>query len=122
MKQQTLRWVKSLLPATIIALSLGATAPAITLDEYVMPTSNSSPFQIIVGPHRTLWFTEFAAGKIGRITTGGAITEFSLPNPGDSPSPLIPGKDANLWHAVAGRTIGKRSTRAVVTECPLPVG
>src|SRR5574341_1269145 len=124
MKQQTLRWVKSLLPATIIALSLGATAPAITLDEYVIPTSNSSPFQIIVGPDRNLWFTEFAAGKIGRITTGGAITEFSLSTPFSNAGWIAAGPDGHVWFTVDHpdriHRIGRITPGGTITEFDLP--
>ena len=35
------------------------------------PTPNAQPFMIITVPDGTLWFTEYNAGKIGRITTAG---------------------------------------------------
>ena len=40
------------------------------------------PWTIITGPDGALWFTENTGSKIGRITTGGAITEFSFPTVG----------------------------------------
>jgi virginiamycin B lyase len=48
--------------------------------KYPIPTSNSQPNRIVVGPDKALWFTEeaSAASKIGRVTTQGAFTEFQL--------------------------------------------
>ena len=40
---------------------------------------NSLPDGITTGPDGNLWFTEFAASKIGRITPTGTITEFPIP-------------------------------------------
>src|SRR5689334_23740785 len=50
--------------------------PAIT--EFAVPTAKSQPMGITPGPDGALWFTEGAEHKVGRISTGGAITEFSL--------------------------------------------
>ena len=51
----------------------------VTFTEYPVPTPNSVPTEITSGPDGNLWFTERNAGKIGRITTAGVITEFSPP-------------------------------------------
>ena len=45
------------------------------------PHQSAMPWGITPGPDGNLWFTENGAGKIGRITTGGVITEFSLGSP-----------------------------------------
>ena len=37
---------------------------------------NADPFGITAGPDGNLWFTE-SAGRIGRITPSGVVTEFS---------------------------------------------
>ena len=34
---------------------------------------------ITVGPDGNLWFTEYDGNKIGKITTGGTITEYAIP-------------------------------------------
>src|ERR1700687_3194584 len=44
-----------------------------TITEFPIPTAHSSPTEITAGPDGNLWFTE-SIGKIGRITTSGAIT------------------------------------------------
>ena len=45
---------------------------------------------ITTGPDGNLWFTEFGAGKIGRITPSGSITEFPIPTAG---SGIVPTYD-----------------------------
>src|SRR5258708_26739215 len=54
-------------------------AMAVTFTEFPVPTVDGGPWSITTGPDGALWFTESFANKIGRITTAGVITEFSLP-------------------------------------------
>jgi hypothetical protein len=46
--------------------SAGASPPRI--EEYVLPTSGSSPLGITVGPDRALWFVEYGGNNVGRMT------------------------------------------------------
>jgi virginiamycin B lyase len=50
------------------------TAGAVTT--FAVPTPTADPDGIALGPDGALWFTEAGAGKIGRITTSGQISEF----------------------------------------------
>jgi virginiamycin B lyase len=77
-----------------------------------------------------LWFSEFNASKIGRITTEGAITEFDLPRPNSGPGDITAGADGNLWfvelsgrmdgRAVDGNRVVRITTAGKVTEFPIP--
>ena len=62
------------------------------------PGVTGSPDRITAGPDGNLWFTEpFPFDRrIGRITPGGVITEFQLPN-GSQPRDIVTGPDGNLW-------------------------
>ena len=46
-----------------------------------LPTPFSGPRALAAGPDGNIWFSEFHASKIGRITMAGAITEFPLAAP-----------------------------------------
>jgi len=46
---------------------------------YPLPTVNGGASGIVSGSDGALWFGESNANKIGRITTAGVVTEFSLP-------------------------------------------
>jgi hypothetical protein len=48
-----------------------------SVTEFPVPTPDSNLYGITRGRDGNLWFTEALAGKIGRITPGGVITEFS---------------------------------------------
>ena len=89
--------------------------------EYPLPNANSFPTQITTGPDGALWFTEtFAPGRIGRITTSGSITEFSLPT-GSYPQGITSGPDGALWFAdYSANKIGRITTSGVITEFPIP--
>jgi virginiamycin B lyase len=45
---------------------------------YTIPTANGSPSGIVSGADGAVWFGETNANKIGRITTAGVVTEFTL--------------------------------------------
>lgn len=71
------------------ANTIGRITTAGAMNEYSLPTTSSVPAGIIVGPDHALWFIESGNGPditsipsagIGRISTGGVITEFSLPS------------------------------------------
>ena len=62
-------------------------------------TANSRPTGIAAGTDGALWFTESASpGRIGRITTGGDVTEYTEGlTPDRSPWMIAAGPDGNMW-------------------------
>lgn len=52
---------------------------------------------ITAGSDGALWFTDPGTSQIGRITTTGAITEFTLPIPDSHPYAITTGPDGALW-------------------------
>ncbi len=62
-----------------------------------------------------LWFIESNAGKIGRITTSGAITEFALSSSASAPKGIVTGPDGNLWVTESGTNLLGR----ISAEAPL---
>jgi streptogramin lyase len=83
--------------------------------------------RITAGPDGNLWFTEFIYNaNIGRITTAGSVTEFSLPTPFVNPAGIATGPDGNVWFTEpdfdSGLTalIGRISPAGAITEFPLP--
>src|SRR5581483_11295678 len=87
---------------------------------FALQTKNSQPAGITTGPDGHLWFTEFTADKIGRITPAGAITEFPLPAKG-GPYGIAAGPDGNLWFALQkADSIGRMTPTGVVKVFPIP--
>jgi hypothetical protein len=55
------------------------------------------------------------------MTTGGVITEFSIPTPSSGPRDITVGADGNLWFTEElGNRIGRITTGGIVTEFPIP--
>jgi streptogramin lyase len=81
-----------------------------------MDSSIQSPLGITAGTDGALWFTNSVSGggSIGRITTGGVVTNYTGPFI-DQPSGIAAGPDGALWFG-SDRTIGRITTSGVVTE------
>jgi streptogramin lyase len=71
------------------------------------PASWTSPEGIAAGPDGNIWFTEASAGRIGRMTPAGVLTEFPIPSgQASSPRAIVAGPDGNLWFIESGRLAG----------------
>jgi virginiamycin B lyase len=122
----TARGVFLLCAATALALAASASAQQIAVGAYAVPTVNNyNPASygvegIAAGPDGALWYTELRAGKIGRITTAGEITEYPVPSPssGGGPAGITVGPDGALWFT-DGDTIGRITTAGEVSEFPV---
>lgn len=115
------RWYVLALLGTIVtcALSLVAT-PAFALCcppfmAFPIPTAASGPRGITLGPDGAMWFTEFAANKIGRITQGGVSTEFPIPTANSGPTAIVAGPDGALW-IIGFAPLGQNSVLRMTTD------
>jgi virginiamycin B lyase len=90
-----------------------------------VPTPGSQPEGITAGSDGNLWFTESAAGNIGRATTAGTIVELPVPTASWTPDGITTGADGNLWFTeFSGDAIGRVSlegaTVLVLPSTPTP--
>src|SRR2546430_9920188 len=65
--------------------------------EFPIPTPASGATAITRGADGNLWFTEFNADRIGRITTAGAASEPVLLTAGSGPLDIVSGPDGLLY-------------------------
>jgi virginiamycin B lyase len=87
-----------------------------------LPDPSAVANAIIAGPDANIWFTETAAGRVGRITPGGVIQDFDL-SMGSSPAGIAVGSDGNLWITDNGTNgIDRLTPTGVLTEFRLPPG
>jgi virginiamycin B lyase len=92
-------------------------AGAQTIDEFPITTADSEPGGITVGPDGNLWFTEFGVGQIGRITTGGTVTEFTAAG---NPQLIVVGSDGKLWFPeTTVNRIGHMTTSGAFGDFPV---
>jgi hypothetical protein len=118
----------AVLVLTLLAASLftyftshnpGPAAGQIT--EFRIPTAGSFPAGIARGPDGNLWFTEYIANRIGRITPSGAVTEYVIPTANSRPATITSGPDGNLWFTeLGGGKIGRITPAGQITEFPAP--
>ena len=75
---------------------------------YPIPTPQAYPQYTTVGSDGAIWFGENGTpgnGKIGRVTTDGVVTEYSIPG-GIAPYGLTEGPDGNVWFGDSGGSVG----------------
>ncbi len=68
-----------------------------------------------------MWFTNYLSNKIGKITTSGTITEYTLAS--GAPLNITTGPEGDLWFTNwEANHVGKITTSGSVTEYKLPAG
>jgi virginiamycin B lyase len=69
-----------------------------------------------------MWFTETGTpNAIGKITTSGVVTEYSIPTPSSSPGGIAAGPDGNMWFTeINSNKIGKITMSGIITEYDIP--
>ena len=73
--------------------------------------------KIAKGPDGALWFTDGGTNSIGKITTAGVITEYTVPTASAAPYGIAPGGDGNLWFTEFNTgNVGSITTGGTVTE------
>jgi streptogramin lyase len=104
----------------VSSLASSNVGPAVSnVKFFKIPTSFSWPEYITNGPDGNLWFTEFYARKVARITPAGVVTEFALPQ-NDDVEAIVTGPDKNLWFTEPGANkIGRMTTGGLVTDFPI---
>lgn len=106
-----------LLGMSLMGTGSAALMTAQTFSDFSVPSGY--PAVIATGPDGNLWFTEPMGDKIGRITTAGVITEFSLPS-GSRPFGIAAGPDGSLWFAEQSGKIGRITPNGVISEILVP--
>ena len=99
---------------------LVATSRAQTINEYVIPTANSVPWNLAVDTSGNVWFTESSGNKIGKLVTG-VITEYAIPTASSSPKGITVDSSGDIWFAEeAANKIGKMTQTGVFSEYVIP--
>jgi virginiamycin B lyase len=59
----------------------------------------TGPIRIAPGPDGAMWFSEYTANAIGRITPAGTVTSYPLPSANAGPQGITAGPDGAMWFA-----------------------
>jgi streptogramin lyase len=120
----------------IIATPNSQLGPVGKVNEFILPITNCVPFDLIASPNdNSIYFTEYASKKIGRLSiadavpgTTNGITQFQLPSGAPLPSVngpygiTIDNTNGIVWFSeYNSNSIGALNiSSGVVTEYPLP--
>jgi streptogramin lyase len=85
--------------APLAAIPLPAVGTA-TIKEYPL-VKGAEPLGITLGPDGNIWFVESNAGKVGRITPGGVITEFPIDAAGFAQQ-IVSGSQGDVYFTEPG--------------------
>jgi streptogramin lyase len=108
-------WVTNPTPGSPSVLRITTTG---MVTDFPLPGPYNDPFAITTGADGNLWFTEVTTDAIGRMTPGGAFTEFPV---GAIVGGITLGTDGNVWFTeVVVNKIGKITPGGVITEYPGP--
>lgn len=92
-----------------------------TVSQYVISDTNiDTPYDITLGSDGALWWTNSSDNYIGRMTTTGTMTSYSV---GTVTAGITTGTDGNLWFTEPLSTankIGRMTTAGVVTTYAIP--
>jgi streptogramin lyase len=87
---------------------------------FPVPNASARPFAVAAGPDGNVWFTERNAGRIGRITPSGTITEFPLPSAASAPTTIAAGPDGtHRFAALTGNAVRWITVTGAIEEYPL---
>lgn len=100
------------------APGIGRITPAGVITEFHLSTK-SQPMGIRAGVDGSLWFTDAGRRAVGRITTGGQISETVVPIDINVSNGIASGPDGNIW-LTWGYTIAVRVIR-ILTVTPTTV-
>ena len=109
------------LVVVVAIATLAASAEAVTITLYRLPTPDSRIGGMTLGRGGDVWFTEIWGNKIGRLTPEGSIQEFEIPTPSSDPQDIAMGSDGNFWFTESrGNKIGTLTIDGAFAEYPLP--
>jgi streptogramin lyase len=115
------RLLAVLVPCASLVLAATPALASFPIHEYPVPTANAGAYDTALGSDGNVWFTEFDANKIGKITPSGVVTEFTIPTANSDPEGIAAGPDGNLWFTeTLGNKIGRITPAGVITEFPIP--
>jgi virginiamycin B lyase len=94
------------------------------LTAFPLPHSGgASPRATVAGPDGNVWFVEPLGNAIGRISTAGELTEFSIVTEDDeapTPQGITQGADGNLWFTETSFRIGRITPGGQITKYAMP--
>lgn len=102
--------------------TIGRIVPDGTIVSFAVPTTDSFPIYIRLGPDGNMWFTELTGNKIGRVTDAGQIDEFPIPTANSRPIAIVPEPEGDgMWFSEEkGNNVARVDPDGTITEFAVP--
>lgn len=115
------RWAAH--PAVRVPALPGPAVPVAAVRQFRLPTPGAEPVDVVAGPDGSIWFTEFGADKVGRISASGVLSEYRVPQVHAEPYQLAVGPGGVIWFTewLTGK-VGRISPGGRVAQVALPKG
>jgi len=110
----------SLLTLSLVLCTPALASAAFTPTTTSYPTTSSYLTGSALGPDGNMWYSSRSGGKIGKMTPGGVVTEYTPPSSNDTPA-ITTGPDGNMWFVEFNQNkVGKVTTSGTFTEYSIP--
>ena len=73
------------------------------ITRFSLSPDDSQPTGIAVDPSDQVWFTQRAAGRIGRLSLAGGRAYYALPQDGLAPTGIAADEDGGIWMVASRR-------------------
>src|SRR4051794_9579829 len=104
----------------LLGVLLAATVPGValaapTISEY---SAGNGPLDAATGPDGNVWFAEYSANRIARVSPSGTIVEFSAGLASNAGvSGITAGPDGNVWFTeTLANKIGRITPAGAITQ------
>lgn len=67
------------------------------VQEIAPPVPSTTLWGVAAGPDGAMWYAQLYNDILYRVTTGGVVSSFALPNAGSGPLYVTTGPDGNIW-------------------------
>lgn len=109
------------LPQPVVAVPAADRIAVGSMRVFPLPEPGAEPFDVAVGSDGSVWFTEFAADKIGRINRAGTLAQFTVPTANAGPYQITAGADGAMWFTEYNTTkIGRVDSSSRIAEYQIP--
>ncbi len=102
---------------------------AVTIEEYLTPTNDSSPTDLSFDADGILWFTEIQGNRIGKLDpakakagTSDGFSEFQVPTADSRPNNITVARDGTIWFTeMQGNKVGRLDPKTgIIKEYAIP--
>jgi streptogramin lyase len=89
-----------------------------TITEYSIPTASTQPYGLVVDASQNVWFGEFGAAALGKLSSAHSFSQYSTPTHSSEPISVTIASDGNPWFTefATGKVAKFNTSTSTMTE------